>query len=496
MGVGRESAIHRRTNQGGRTAGIGLSLLIAASTAVATSAPAHAASIVVTTTEDPALTSTSCPAAANPCSLRAAVAAANAAGGANAISFAVNGVFKVTAAAGGQINIGDQVTIAGNGKANTILDGQGEDHRILETGFGSVALSDLTIRNAHGLRGIQDSGAGILAIGGLTLTRVAVANNTVDANNSNTGGFGGGGVLAEGPLTIVDSSITGNTLNFDVTGRANAFAGGAGVLYDSFGSSSGAPVSVVIRNSLVSGNTVNFVGAGGGGLSGGGAGVFLEGAFSHLTTMTVDSTTMSGNQVLDHSTGGTFLITGGGMVADSAQSISVTNSTFDGNAAVSDLGPATGGGIGIGAPGATLTNVTISGNTAAAGSGLYVEQAPTRLRSTILSSSSASGCATAFGGTIVSIGDNLDNGTSCGFNQPSDQNGVDPLLGPLQDNGGPTPTRALLFGSPAIDAVATSDCPPPTVDQRGVSRPQGPRCDIGAVEMQHRKARGGHATPA
>lgn len=60
---------------------------------------------------------------------------------------------------------------------------------------------------------------------------------------------------------------------------------------------------------------------------------------------------------------------------------------------------------------------------------------------------------------------------------------VDPKLGPLANNGGPTRTMALLSGSPAIDAVASSLCPPPVTDQRGVTRPQGARCDIGAFEV-------------
>lgn len=58
---------------------------------------------------------------------------------------------------------------------------------------------------------------------------------------------------------------------------------------------------------------------------------------------------------------------------------------------------------------------------------------------------------------------------------------ADPLLGPLEDNGGPTATRALLIGSPAIDAGDTAPCP--ATDQRGVARPQGSGCDIGAYEL-------------
>jgi hypothetical protein len=60
---------------------------------------------------------------------------------------------------------------------------------------------------------------------------------------------------------------------------------------------------------------------------------------------------------------------------------------------------------------------------------------------------------------------------------------ADPLLGALADNGGPTQTMALGAGSPAIDAN-TESCPPPLIDQRGVARPQGVACDIGAFELQ------------
>jgi hypothetical protein len=59
---------------------------------------------------------------------------------------------------------------------------------------------------------------------------------------------------------------------------------------------------------------------------------------------------------------------------------------------------------------------------------------------------------------------------------------IDPKLGSLADNGGPTRTRALLAGSPAIDAASTPDCP--TADQRGVLRPQGAACDIGSYERE------------
>jgi len=85
------------------------------------------------------------------------------------------------------------------------------------------------------------------------------------------------------------------------------------------------------------------------------------------------------------------------------------------------------------------------------------------------------------GGIVISEGHNLDSENTCGFDQPTDLINTNPLLGPLQDNGGPTFTCALLEGSPAIDAG--DDAGAPATDQRGVTRPQGAHVDIGAYEF-------------
>jgi hypothetical protein len=81
---------------------------------------------------------------------------------------------------------------------------------------------------------------------------------------------------------------------------------------------------------------------------------------------------------------------------------------------------------------------------------------------------------------IQSAGHNLDSDGSCFLTATGDLPKHNPLLGPLAFNGGPTETQALLAGSPAIDAGATDGCP--QFDQRGVARPQGRACDIGAYE--------------
>jgi hypothetical protein len=89
---------------------------------------------------------------------------------------------------------------------------------------------------------------------------------------------------------------------------------------------------------------------------------------------------------------------------------------------------------------------------------------------------------------VTSNGYNLSSDNGGGYlNGPGDQINTDPLLGPLQDNGGPTLTYALLPGSPAIDAGDPSFTPPPWYDQRGTDfwRVRNNRVDVGSFEVQN-----------
>ncbi len=90
-------------------------------------------------------------------------------------------------------------------------------------------------------------------------------------------------------------------------------------------------------------------------------------------------------------------------------------------------------------------------------------------------------------GAIVSGGYNLSSDDGAGYlNGPGDQINTDPMLGPLQDNGGPTLTHALLPASPAINAGDPNFVPPPDYDQRGpgFDRLRNGRIDIGSFEVQ------------
>jgi hypothetical protein len=97
---------------------------------------------------------------------------------------------------------------------------------------------------------------------------------------------------------------------------------------------------------------------------------------------------------------------------------------------------------------------------------------------TILAENTGGNC----GGAIASFGNNLDDASSCAFAEPGDLSGLPANLGPLADNGGGTFTHALLPGSPALEAGNDLSCRP--TDQRGITRPQGLHCDMGAFESE------------
>ena len=133
-----------------------------------------------------------------------------------------------------------------------------------------------------------------------------------------------------------------------------------------------------------------------------------------------------------------------------------------------------------------MRNLTVNNNSATEdlGGGIFNFDGSVSIRNSIISNNLYGGNCS---GLITSDGHNLEDTNTCGFTGPGDLINTNPLLGPLQNNGGPTLTHALLPGSPAIDAGDNSVCP--TTDQRGVTRPQDGNgdgiavCDIGAFEF-------------
>ena len=194
----------------------------------------------------------------------------------------------------------------------------------------------------------------------------------------------------------------------------------------------------------------------------------IGGAIYNTGTLTIVDSTLSGNTAP----------LGGGI--RNSGSLTLTNSTLSGNHA--DIG----GGINNNGT-LNITNRTFSGNFAQEeGGGIYNSGTLTIANSIVANSTYGGDCSASF--PITDGGHNLSSDDSCGFDTANGSlPDTDPLLGPLQDNGGPTWTHALLEGSPAIDAGDDTQCP--ATDQRGVYRPlDGDKdglavCDIGSFEF-------------
>ena len=160
----------------------------------------------------------------------------------------------------------------------------------------------------------------------------------------------------------------------------------------------------------------------------------------------------------------------------------MTNSTVSGNVAQN-----LGGAI-FNRTQATLmiANSTVSSNEATMGNAIFFFQSgEVMLTNTIVDGD----CSVA---QVTSAGQNIESpGDTCGLTEASDQTSLTAMqlnLGALQDNGGVTLTQLPGSGSLAIDVIDAAECvdligQPVTSDQRGVSRPQGPQCDVGSVEV-------------
>src|SRR5215210_5147554 len=185
-------------------------------------------------------------------------------------------------------------------------------------------------------------------------------------------------------------------------------------------------------------------------------------------------------------TGSTFLgnksdAIGGGIANVNGGTLTVTNSTFSDNGA-----GFVGGGISNGGT-LTVTYSTFSGNGSSVGGGIGNAISHTAtLSNTVLESVKGGNCGL---GTYIDAGYNISGDESCRFTASTSKNSTDPLLDPkgLKSNGGPTQTIALQQGSPAIDYIPKGQNGCNTTiktDQRGVKRPQGKACDVGAYELK------------
>jgi hypothetical protein len=301
---------------------------------------------------------------------------------------------------------------------------------------------------------INGAGAGLLAVDGNATSSVfqigtgeTVTISDLTIRNGHSGSRGGG-IDNEGGSTvnITNCTVSGNTAG---GGEISGFGGGI------FNSG-----TLTIVNSTVSGNATV-------GISGGGGGIVNSG------TLTIVNSTVSGNTA----TQGAGINNGG-----DAATVTITNSTFSGNAASAY------GGACFNAATLQIVNSTFSDNSADFFGGGILLIGPLEIGNTILKRGDSGANIDSFGEvTVTSLGYNLSSDDASGHLTGSgDQINTDPVLGALEDNGGPTFTHALLPGSPAINVGNPGFTPPPFFDQRGpgFERVVNGRIDIGSFEVQ------------
>jgi hypothetical protein len=416
----------------------------------------------------------------------------------------------------GPLEVTKNLTIVGAGSGATTISGS-DTWRVFTieiTGTPNMTLEGMTIND-----GKAQEGAGLKASGGLTLQDVVVTGNHAGGGVGEA--LGGGLDLEAGTYELIESAVTGNTaggealgagrgggIEYTASGVAEPFsltlarsrvsgnhagggalqASGRGAGIDAESNLMEGKMSITLSESSVSGNM-----AGGGGAekaSGSGGGIEIAGAGEKANvSVTIDRSAITGNVaggngVEASGSGGGIDYSLGGL--DATQALRITNTTIANNRAggTGEKADGSGGGLRFGSGTATLSHLTVAGNSAGGGGGtslgggLDVESAGSvGIDNSILAANSGGNCA----GTIPSGGHNIDDATSCGFASTGDRVGVDAKLGPLGAHGGPSLTQMPLAGSPAIDAADPATCP--GSDQRGVARPQGDGCDIGAVEV-------------
>jgi predicted outer membrane repeat protein len=320
----------------------------------------------------------------------------------------------------------------------------------------TIGLSLTVIGSGASTTIIDGRGVGTVVTSPSTSANVKLSNVTI----RNGVALSGGGIYNSGELTINNSILSRNSANGDP-----ALGGG---IYNNSG-------RVTINNSIFSGNTASNglcnslqrLCAGGG-------------IYNQFGTLAINNSTLNGNSSAN----------GGGILGEGG-ALTITNSTFSGNSATKFSGGAIEMGVFNSRGTLTISNSTLSGNVVGGGTGGAIASSSgtvTLQNSIVANTPSGTNCL----GTMTSKGHNLSSDGSCNFNGPGDLNNTDPMLGPLQSNGGPTQTMALPSGSPAIDAGNPNGCTDARgrllkTDQRGMPRPDKENtggCDMGAYERQ------------
>ena len=345
------------------------------------------------------------------------------------ITFASSLAGKPMRLVNGQILITDTVTIRGLGAALTTVNGRNETRLFdITSSVGDVTFDGLTLTGGRTTADSEKGGA----IRSLSTGLLNIRNSTI-SGNSTTGGFAGGGGIHSGfTVTLTNSTISGNSTTGD-------FAIGGGI----YGSN-----AVRVINSTISGNSTTGDSARGGGIIA-------------VGEVTVVNSTISGNSTTGDSA------PGGGIYSHYA--VTVVNSTITANSIAGQL--ADGGGLG--SFNVTVHNSIIAGNFDTENVShpdlWQYNNGTLDVRYSLIGDNNG----TTFAPAPVGSPDDKFNlvGTHAAR--------INPKLAPLADNGGPTQTRRLVVGSPAINAGSNALVVTST-DQRGAGFP---RFKLGTVDM-------------
>ena len=422
------------------------------------------------------------------CTLRDAILAANANPGADTVNLPV-GTYDLTLvgddedhAATGDLDITDDLTLAGADMATTIIDGSLLDDRIFTiTDTVAVTISNVTIQN--GTVPLYDilGGGGILNYHGtINLYNVTLQDNIAAFGSGISNSLGvlkisgcmildngdpdtseGGGVYSDGNLEIYSSEISNNHARF-----------GAGV-------SGTEKANMIFSEVVFDGNVADYDG-----------GAILNDKFVKLTDSTLKNNQAHlGAGLFNKYLGELEYVTindnsayqGGGIYTEDTSNLSLKNITLSSNQASNR-----GGGISNDGE-MTISNATIYQNQAPVGENLYNDlDGLVNVSSSIVAGGTTDNCSSV-GTPITSLGFNLEDHNTCSFTATGDKRNTNPMLGPLDDYGGTTLTHILQSGSPAIDAGNPYNCI--ITDQRHFYRPvdgdknNTPICDIGAFEI-------------
>ena len=328
-----------------------------------------------------------------------------------------------------------------------------------------MTIADSTFSDNYSDKTTAGIGSGSMA---LTISHSSFINNLTIANDP-------GSLNAGGPVYITDSLFQNNTGQF--AGAMYLGNGGLPIFTDRVANTSilsntstnwdgggiDALVPLIVSDSIISGNVMAASGHAGGGL-------YWQ---SFGNNLSIQRSLFYNNQAPNAGSGGGLSIFG---------NATIVNSTVYSNTSSNDAGIYVGNSSSL-----TLTNDTLAGNTATglftSYGNLYVGSAtPAALVNTLLAGGGPKNC----GGAIVSLGHNLSSDATCPLTATGDLSGTNALLGPLQDNGGPSFALLPTTASPAVNNGDNTNCP--AVDQRGVARFLGSACDIGAVETPYKTA--------